>query len=68
MDPTLSHPGHEARHARREHLDALIRESGMKVPPAMKAVAQEVFGPGALGKKQKELTALAIAVATNCWE
>jgi alkylhydroperoxidase/carboxymuconolactone decarboxylase family protein YurZ len=34
----------------------------------MKAVARDVFGPGALGKKQKELTALAIAVATNCWE
>jgi hypothetical protein len=68
MDPLTSHLDHDARHARRQHLDALIQASGMKVPPAMKAVARDVFGPGALGKKQKELTALAIAVATNCWE
>ena len=68
MDPTLPHLGHDGRQARRHHLDGLIAASGMKVPAAMKAAGQEVFGPGALSKKQKELTALAIAVASNCWE
>jgi hypothetical protein len=68
MDPVTPHLDHEARHARRQHLDELIHASGMKVPSAMKAVAQDVFGAGALGRKQKELTALAIAVAGNCWE
>jgi hypothetical protein len=68
MDPLTPHLDPDARHARRQHLDGLIQASGMKVPLAMKAVAQDVFGPGALGRKQKELTALAIAVATNCWE
>lgn len=68
MDPTMPHPGHEGRRARRQHLDELIAGSGMRVPAAMKDVGQRVFAPGALPKKQKELTALAIAVASNCWE
>jgi len=40
----------------------------MRVPGAMKSAAREVFGDGALSKKHKELTALTVAVATNCWE
>lgn len=68
MDPTTPHPGHDGRQARRQHLDELIASSGMRVPAAMKEVGQRVFGPGALAKKHKELTALAIAVASNCWE
>jgi hypothetical protein len=68
MDPLAPHLDHDARQARRRHLDGLIHASGMKVPPAMRAVARDVFGPGALAKKHKELTALAISVATNCWE
>lgn len=68
MDPTLPYPGHDARQARRQHLDGLIGASGMRVPAAMKEAGQAVFAPGALPKKQKELTALAIAVANNCWE
>jgi len=40
----------------------------MRVSKAMRAVAKEVFADGALSKKHKELTALAVAVATNCWE
>jgi alkylhydroperoxidase/carboxymuconolactone decarboxylase family protein YurZ len=34
----------------------------------MKALGREIFAGGALSKKHKELIALAIAVATNCWE
>jgi alkylhydroperoxidase/carboxymuconolactone decarboxylase family protein YurZ len=34
----------------------------------MKTLGREVFADGALSKKHKELTALAVAVATNCWE
>ena len=68
MNPLTLHLDHGARQARRQHLDGLIREAGMKVAPAMKELGRQVFAAGALGKKQKELTALAIAVANNCWE
>jgi alkylhydroperoxidase/carboxymuconolactone decarboxylase family protein YurZ len=59
---------HAGRRARREHLDHLIHEAGMKVPAAMRELGRTVFADGALPKKQKELTALAVAVAANCWE
>jgi alkylhydroperoxidase/carboxymuconolactone decarboxylase family protein YurZ len=68
MDPLTPHLDHPARQARRQHLDELIRDSGSKVAPAMKALGREIFTAGALSKKHKELTALAIAVANNCWE
>jgi alkylhydroperoxidase/carboxymuconolactone decarboxylase family protein YurZ len=53
---------------RRTHLDGQIAASPMRVGKAMRAVAKEVFADGALSRKHKELTALAVAVATNCWE
>ncbi|HLE44493.1 MAG TPA: carboxymuconolactone decarboxylase family protein [Methylomirabilota bacterium] len=68
MNPIAPHLDHAHRRARREHLDGLIQDARMKVPPAMKALGREVFAAGALPKKHKELTALAIAVANNCWE
>ena len=68
MNPITPHLTHAGRQARLEHLDGLIREAGMKVPPAMKALGREIFADGALSKTQKELTALAVAVAGNCWE
>ncbi|MBI3454292.1 MAG: hypothetical protein HY002_00700 [Candidatus Rokubacteria bacterium] len=68
MNPITPHLTHAERQARREHLDGLIRDAGMKVPPAMQALGREVFADGALRTKQKELTALAVAVAGNCWE
>jgi alkylhydroperoxidase/carboxymuconolactone decarboxylase family protein YurZ len=68
MHPLAPHISHAARQARLERLDGLIRRAGMKVPPTMKTVAQTVFADGLLPKRQKELTALAVAVAGNCWE
>jgi alkylhydroperoxidase/carboxymuconolactone decarboxylase family protein YurZ len=68
MNPIAPHLTHAERHARREHLDGLIQASPMRVPPAMRELGREVFADGALPKKQKELIALAVAVAGNCWE
>ncbi len=68
MDPITPHLDHGQRQARRAHLDGLIGAASMRVPRLLREVGREVFGDGALPKKQKELTALAIAVATNCWE
>ncbi len=68
MNPIAPHLDHAQRRARRDRLDGLIQDARMKVPPAMKALGREVFTDGALSKKHKELTALALAVATNCWE
>jgi alkylhydroperoxidase/carboxymuconolactone decarboxylase family protein YurZ len=68
MDPLTPHLDHAGRKARRSHLDGLIARTPMKVARSMKALGREVFADGALSKKHKELTALALAVATNCWE
>ena len=68
MDPLTPHLNRTERKARRTHLDHLIGSSSMRVPAAMRGVAKEVFADGAISKKHKELTALALAVATNCWE
>jgi alkylhydroperoxidase/carboxymuconolactone decarboxylase family protein YurZ len=40
----------------------------MKAAGAMREAGLRIFAAGALSKKHKELTALAVAVATNCWE
>jgi alkylhydroperoxidase/carboxymuconolactone decarboxylase family protein YurZ len=68
MDPITPHLDHGQRKARREHLDGLIQRSAMKVPGSIRALGRQVFADGALSKKHKELTALALAVANNCWE
>jgi alkylhydroperoxidase/carboxymuconolactone decarboxylase family protein YurZ len=68
MDPITPHLDATQRKARRTHLDHAIGGSPMRVPGAMRALGREVFAGGALSKKHKELTALALAVATNCWE
>ena len=68
MDPITPHLDHAGRQSRRTHLDGLIARSPMKVARSMKSLGREVFADGALSKKHKELTALALAVATNCWE
>jgi alkylhydroperoxidase/carboxymuconolactone decarboxylase family protein YurZ len=68
MDPITPHLTHAERQARHTHLDGLIAASPMRVPRAMKTTGREVFANGAVSKKHKELTALAVAVATNCWE
>ena len=68
MDPITPHLDRDQREARRAHLDRLIAASPMKVSQAMKDLGRQVFAGGALSKKHKELTALALAVANNCWE
>jgi alkylhydroperoxidase/carboxymuconolactone decarboxylase family protein YurZ len=68
MNPIDPHASHTDRKARRQQLDGLIQASPMRVARAMREVGREVFADGALSKKHKELTALALAVATNCWE
>jgi alkylhydroperoxidase/carboxymuconolactone decarboxylase family protein YurZ len=68
MDPITPHLGHAERAERRRRLDGLILASPMKTYRAMKDVGREVFAGGAISKKHKELTALTVAVATNCWE
>jgi len=68
MDPITPHLDRAERQARRAHLDSAIARSPMKVARSMKSLGKEVFADGALSKKHKELTALAVAVATNCWE
>ena len=43
-------------------------KSPMKVFGAFKDLGRKVFADGALSKKQKELTALAVAVSQNCFD
>jgi alkylhydroperoxidase/carboxymuconolactone decarboxylase family protein YurZ len=58
---------HERR-LEQKRLNGLILKSPMKVRRALDDVARAVFADGALSKKHKELTALAIAVANNCFD
>jgi len=67
MDPITSHLDHAQRKARRSRLDHAIGGSAMRVPAAMRAVGREIFADGAISKKHKELTALALAVATGAF-
>ncbi|MGH7268412.1 MAG: carboxymuconolactone decarboxylase family protein [Candidatus Rokuibacteriota bacterium] len=68
MDPITPHLDHAGRQARRTRLDGLIAASPMKMFSALRETGQRVFADGAISKKHKELTALALAVANNCWE
>jgi alkylhydroperoxidase/carboxymuconolactone decarboxylase family protein YurZ len=68
VDPITPHLSRAQRKARRAHLDHLIQALPMRVPRAMREAGGAVFADGAVSKKHKELTALAVAVATNCWE
>jgi hypothetical protein len=66
MDPITPHLSRAERKSRRASLDQQIAGSPMRA--AMRGVSREVFADGAISKKHKELTALTVAVATNCWE
>jgi alkylhydroperoxidase/carboxymuconolactone decarboxylase family protein YurZ len=68
MDPITPHLDHAARQDRRKHLNGLIMASPMKTYRAITDLGRQVFVDGAIPKKHKELTALALAVANNCWE
>jgi alkylhydroperoxidase/carboxymuconolactone decarboxylase family protein YurZ len=56
------------RNRERKHVDGLIAKSPMKVRAVFGDLGKRVFADGALGKKHKELMALAIAVSQNCFD
>lgn len=56
------------RNAERKRINGLIAKSAMKVPAAFGDLGKRVYADGALSKKQKELTALAVAVSQNCFD
>jgi alkylhydroperoxidase/carboxymuconolactone decarboxylase family protein YurZ len=58
---------HEKK-AEKQRLNALVRRSPMKVFGAFGELGRKVFADGALSKKHKELTALAVAVSQNCFD
>ena len=56
------------RSRERKRLNGLILKSPMKVYAAFGDLGQKVFADGAISKKHKELTALAVAVSQNCFD
>ncbi|MBI4240488.1 MAG: carboxymuconolactone decarboxylase family protein [Candidatus Rokubacteria bacterium] len=58
---------HEKTQERRR-LNGQIMRSPMKVFGAFGDLGKQVFADGALSKKHKELTALAVAVSQNCFD
>ncbi len=56
------------RKAERKRLNGLVATSPMRVPAAFGELGRQVFADGALSRKHKELTALAVAVSQNCFD
>jgi alkylhydroperoxidase/carboxymuconolactone decarboxylase family protein YurZ len=56
------------RNTEKKRLNGLMLKSPMKVYRAFGEIGKEVFADGALSKKHKELTALAVAVSQNCFD
>jgi alkylhydroperoxidase/carboxymuconolactone decarboxylase family protein YurZ len=56
------------RSTERKRLNGLILKSPMKVYAGFGDLGQKVFADGAISKKHKELTALAVAVSQNCFD
>ncbi|HEY7648398.1 MAG TPA: carboxymuconolactone decarboxylase family protein [Methylomirabilota bacterium] len=56
------------RQAERKRLNGLMLKSPMKVYAAFGDLGRRVFADGALSRKHKELTALAVAVSQNCFD
>ncbi len=56
------------RDAERKRLNGLMLKSPMKVYSAFGDLGKKVFADGAISKKHKELTALAVAVSQNCFD
>ena len=56
------------RQAERKRLNGLMLKSRMKVYAAFGDLGRRVFADGALSRKHKELTALAVAVSQNCFD
>ncbi len=56
------------RNAEKKRLNGLMLKSPMKVYKAFGDLGKQVYAAGALSKKHKELTALAVAVSQNCFD
>ena len=56
------------RNAEKKRLNGLMLKSPMKVYRAFGELGTRVYADGALSKKHKELTALAVAVSKNCFD
>jgi alkylhydroperoxidase/carboxymuconolactone decarboxylase family protein YurZ len=56
------------RNANKKRLNGLMARSPLKVYAAFGELGRRVFADGALSKKHKELTALAVAVSQNCFD
>jgi alkylhydroperoxidase/carboxymuconolactone decarboxylase family protein YurZ len=56
------------RNREKRRLSGLITKSPMRVLAAFGELGKQVYADGAVSKKHKELTALAIAVSQNCFD
>jgi alkylhydroperoxidase/carboxymuconolactone decarboxylase family protein YurZ len=56
------------RNREKRRVNGLVAKSSMKVFAAFGDLGKQVYADGALSKKHKELTALAIAVSQNCFD
>lgn len=56
------------RNAEKKRLNGLMLKSPMKVYKAFGDLGRQVYADGAISKKHKELTALAVAVSQNCFD
>lgn len=56
------------RNAEKKRLNGLIVKSPMKVFGGFGELGKTVFADGAISKKHKELTALAVAISQNCFD
>ena len=56
------------RNTERKRLNGLMLKLPMKVYAAFGDLGKKVFADGAISKKHKELTALAVAVSQNCFD
>lgn len=56
------------RKREKQRINRLVLGSSMQVFRAFGELGQRVFADGALSKKHKELTALAVAVSQNCFD
>jgi alkylhydroperoxidase/carboxymuconolactone decarboxylase family protein YurZ len=60
--------GWPERVKRRKRLNGQILRSRMRVFPGFQELGKQVFADGAISRKHKELMALAVAVAQNCFD
>jgi alkylhydroperoxidase/carboxymuconolactone decarboxylase family protein YurZ len=60
--------GWSERVGRRKRLNGQILRSRMRVFPGFQDLQKQVFADGAISRKHKELMALAVAVAQNCFD